>query len=293
MANLLIFGLGYSACAFAERVKDRFGTISGTVRTLEKASRLASSFNAVHIFDSSVGSQELQYQGLCEAIEHADACLISIPPQGHRDPVLRAFQAELACAPHLKWIGYLSTVGVYGDYQGAWVSEQTPPRPTSARSIARWHVEEEWREFGERNGKTVQIFRLSGIYGPHKNALVNLQNGTARRIIKPDQVFNRIHVEDIAGAAAAGLEHPDLLGVFNVTDNEPAPPQDVVAYAAHLLNVPCPPDIPFENASLSEMGRSFYGENKRVSNVRLKNELGYTLRYPSYREGLVGLMQTA
>jgi nucleoside-diphosphate-sugar epimerase len=288
MTHLVIFGLGHSARAFCERVRNRFDTVKGTVRSLEKAAYLSETLTPTCVFDGQNYDEKLLAH-----LHKASACLISIPPNAlGGDPVLTTFADHLSKAPNLKWIGYLSTVGVYGDHQGAWVDEDTPCRPVSARSVARDNVEKQWLHFGESTGKTIQIFRLSGIYGPGKNALVNLQNGTARRIIKPDQVFNRIHVEDIAGTVEAGQNHASLSGIFNVTDDEPAPPQDVVTYAATLLGLPIPPDIPFENAPLSEMGRSFYGENKRVSNAKLISQLGYSLAYPTYREGLNALLKS-
>jgi nucleoside-diphosphate-sugar epimerase len=287
MTHLVIFGLGYSARAFYERVRNRFDTLTGTVRSLEKAAYLSETLTPTCVFYGQNYDEKLLAH-----LHKASACLISIPPNAlGGDPVLTTFADHLSKAPNLKWIGYLSTVGVYGDHQGAWVDEDTPCRPVSARSVARDSVEKQWLHFGENTGKTIQIFRLSGIYGPDKNALVNLKNGTARRIIKPDQVFNRIHVEDIAGAVKAGLDHAHMSGIFNATDCEPAPPQDVVAYAASLLRLPIPPDIPFESAPLSEMGRSFYGENKRVSNTKLISTLDYTLTYPTYREGLKALLR--
>jgi hypothetical protein len=187
----------------------------------------------------------------------------------------------------LRWIGYLSTVGVYGDYQGDWVSEADECRPVSRRSKSRVEAEQAWQTLADDIGKPLAILRLSGIYGPGRNAFVNLENGTAKRLIKPAQVFNRIHAADIAGALWR-LASRNTGGVFNVTDDEPAPPQDVVAYAAEMMGVAPPPEIPFETAQLSPMARSFYGENKRVSNRKLK-EAGYVFRYPDYRAALSAL----
>jgi nucleoside-diphosphate-sugar epimerase len=170
------------------------------------------------------------------------------------------------------------------------VDEGTAPRPTSERSQHRLAAERSWLEFGERYGKSVQVFRLAGIYGPGRNALVSLADGTARRIVKPGQVFNRIHVSDIGRVLRASLDLSLASGVFNVTDDEPAPPQDVVAYAAQLLGRSPPPETPFEQAQLTGMARSFYGENKRVRNGRIRNELGVSLLYPTYREGLAACL---
>jgi nucleoside-diphosphate-sugar epimerase len=190
------------------------------------------------------------------------------------------------------WIGYLSTIGVYGDHQGRWVDETTPVSPGSQRSRQRVVAETAWLDFAARSGKRMQIFRLAGIYGPGRSAIDNLRDGTARRIVKRAQVFNRIHVDDIAGTLAAAIGKLDAqYTIYNVTDDEPAPPQDVVAYAASLLNLPVPPDIPFERAPLSPMGLSFYAENKRVSNARIKADLGVVLQCPTYREGMAGIVK--
>jgi nucleoside-diphosphate-sugar epimerase len=193
-------------------------------------------------------------------------------------------------APHLAWIGYLSTVGVYGDFHGEWVDESTKIRPVAERNVRRASVERSWIGLGSRSGKSVQVFRLSGIYGPGQNAVESLRHGTARRIIKPGQVFNRVHVDDIAGAIVAAIERPGIGPLINVTDDEPAPPQDVVCYAASLLGIDPPDAVAFDDAQLSPMGRSFYGENKRVSNRRLRKEFGYTLAFPTYREGMAAFV---
>jgi nucleoside-diphosphate-sugar epimerase len=191
--------------------------------------------------------------------------------------------------PALRWIGYLSTVGVYGDHGGAWVDEESECRPLPGRSASRIEVERAWQEKAAEAGVPAAVLRLSGIYGPGRNALANLDKGTARRIIKPGQVFNRIHVDDIAGALAH-LATGETGGVFNVTDDEPSPAQDVIVFAAGLMGVAPPPEIPFEEAGLGPMARSFYGEVKRVSNARLK-EAGYRLRHPDYRGALTAMWQ--
>jgi nucleoside-diphosphate-sugar epimerase len=284
MSRLLIFGLGYSALHFARSHRADFMAIDATVRTPDKAARLAAEGFAMHVFDTRQGDD-----GLVHAIEQADAALVSIAPDEAGDPVLDAYGERLAGAPRLRTLVYLSTVGVYGDHGGAWVDEKSVLKPVSERSRRRVAAEAAWTEFGARTGKAVHILRLAGIYGPGRNALVNLKAGTARRVVKPGQVFNRIHVEDIARAITAALAHPHVGGIWNVADDEPAPPQDVVAYAAARLGVPVPPDVPFEEAELSPMGRSFYGENKRVSNRALRGKLGGSLAFPTYREGLDSL----
>jgi nucleoside-diphosphate-sugar epimerase len=227
--------------------------------------------------------------GIARALTGADALLVSIPPDAEGDPTLRHFAAAIAAAPRLAWIGYLSTVGVYGDHGGGFVDEDTPPQPLGARSRRRLEAEEAWLELGDRAGKAVHVFRLAGIYGPGRNALAQLGAGTARRIIKPGQVFNRIHVEDLAAVLAASIARPRAGAVYNLADDEPAPPQDVVAYAAGLAGIAPPPAVAYEEARLTGMAASFWGECKRVGNRRIKDELGVALSYPSYREGLAAL----
>ncbi|WP_406856112.1 SDR family oxidoreductase [Alsobacter sp. KACC 23698] len=289
--NLLVFGYGYTASAFIRAERKRFTDIAATVRTPEKAALLGRDGVRGLVFDAGVRDADPTGRvdpEILASIAQADALLVSIPPDAEGDPVLRAFGDRIGASAPLRWIGYLSTVGVYGDHGGEWVDEKTPLRPVSERSARRVHAEEAWLALGRRSGKPVHVFRLSGIYGPGQNALVNLQARTARRLVKPGQVFNRIHVEDIAGVLAASLERPGG-GIYNVTDDEPAPPQDVVTYAAGLLGVQPPPEIAFETAHLSPMARSFYGENKRVANRRVRDELGYAFRYPTYREGMQAL----
>ncbi len=282
--NLFVFGYGYSSATLVRAHRDRFAQVHATVRSAAKAQSIAADGVTGRVFDGSTADD-----AIAADLAAADALLVSVPPDATGDPVLRRFGDVISAAPRLAWIGYLSTVGVYGDHGGGWVDETTPPDPASERSIRRREAEEAWLELGRSSGKAVHVFRLAGIYGPGQNALVNLREGTARRIVKPGQVFNRIHVEDIAGAVMASLDRPSAGAIYNVADDEPAPPQDVVAFAADLMGVPVPPDLPFDTAVLSPMARSFYGENKRVSNRKLKDELGYAFRYPTYREALRAL----
>lgn len=284
--RLFVFGVGFSSKAFIEEVRQRFDWIGGTTRSAEKAEALKSLGVEPFLFDG-----ETRGDGIAEALASATHVLVSIAPNEAGDPVLTQHGADIA-AGRPAWIGYLSTVGVYGNHDGAWVDEDTPCKPVSKRSVQRVAAEEAWLDFAARNGLPVQVFRLSGIYGPGRNAFENFKKGKARRLVKPGQVFNRIHVADIAGALSAAMDRPSTR-IFNVTDDEPAPPQDVVAHAAALLGVEAPPEIPFETADLSPMARSFYGENKRVSNRRVKDELGYTFRYPDYRVALAALLETA
>jgi len=283
--KLLIFGFGYSAQAFAQLARPLCESLSVTARSVEKCARLTAEGWDALAFDGTRVSPPL-----AEAVAGATHLLVSVPPDAAGDPVLNAARPLLAKAERLTCVLYLSTVGVYGDHQGAWVDETSTVKPISARSLQRVAAENAWQDFAREKGCDLGIFRLSGIYGPGRSAVDALKAGTARRIIKPGQVFNRIHVKDIAGALLAAITHHGPLGVFNLTDDEPCPPQDVVDYAAKRLGLPLPPEIPFEEAALSEMARSFYGENKRVSNALIKQKLGYEFVCPSFREGIDALI---
>ncbi|MBB6409848.1 SDR family oxidoreductase [Mesorhizobium sangaii] len=273
--QIFIFGAGYSGQAFA-RAGKAAATIFGTTRSAGKFEALRQAGIAPLLFDGALTGE------IGDALGKTTHLVVSVGPEEAGDPVLNAARAAIvARMPALEWIGYLSTVGVYGNYDGAWVDETAECRPVSKRSVMRVAAERDWLELGREIGRPVAILRLSGIYGPGRNALVNLENGTARRLVKPNQVFNRIHCDDIAGALWH-LADRDLGGIFNVTDDLPAPPQDVVAHAASLMGVEPPPEIPFDAAQLSPMARSFYGENKRVANAAIK-AAGYSLRFPDYR----------
>jgi nucleoside-diphosphate-sugar epimerase len=284
--RLVVLGAGYSSMAFIRHMRPRLTTVTGTVRSAAKAAALAQHGVAGRVFDGVTADPALSGD-----IAGADALLVSIPPGPSGDPALTVFGEAIAAAPRLAWIGYLSTIGVYGDRGGGWVTEEDAPRPTSERSVQRVAAEEGWLALGARSGKAVAVLRLAGIYGPGQNALVNLRQGTAKRLVKPGQVFNRIHVADIARATEAALDHPHAGPIYNVTDDEPAPPQDVVAYAATLMGVAPPPESDFATAELSAMARSFYSENKRVSNARMREELGVSLAFPTYREGIRALWE--
>jgi nucleoside-diphosphate-sugar epimerase len=276
--NIFIFGAGYSARAFAEADAGRASTICGTTRSAAKFAALQAAGIRPLLFDGASLSDEVR-----RTLADTTHVVISIAPGDAGDPVL-ALRDLRAAMPNLAWIGYLSTVGVYGDHGGGWVDETSQCRPVSRRSRQRAEAENAWSAAGKHAGVPTALIRLSGIYGPGRNPFVNLAAGTAKRLIKPGQVFNRIHVGDIAGALWL-LAEGQLDGIFNVTDDEPAPPQDVVAYAANVMGVEPPPEQPFETAELSPMARSFYGENKRVSNVGIK-KAGYAFLYPTYRAAL-------
>lgn len=281
--DVLVIGLGYSARWTLARLAGRLGAVRATARRPETVATLA----AAGIEPIPLGTPETGRR-LEAAVAAADMILVSAGPDAGGDPLLAAHADALRCGlsrPDSPWIGYLSTVGVYGDHAGAWVDEATPCRPVSQRSCWRLAAEAAWSALGAEFAAPVCHLRLAGIYGPGRNAFVNLAAGAARRLVKPGQVFNRIHVADIAAAVEAAFD-ARLEGPLNVADDEPAPPQDVVAEAARLMGVAVPPEEPFDAATLSPMARSFYGENKRVSNRLLRRRLGVSLLAPTYREGL-------
>ncbi|MCW2282449.1 nucleoside-diphosphate-sugar epimerase [Rhodoblastus acidophilus] len=281
--KLLIFGLGYTAGFYAAEASQAFEQVTATKRAPEI---LAEGRFRLLPFD---GASEKIDPRVIDALGDADALLVSAGPDAFGDPVLRRLADNIAAAPKLKTIVYLSTIGVYGDHQGAWIDETSELRPSNDRTRWRVAVERDWLALGERAHKNVYVLRLSGIYGPGRSVIEKLRDGTAKRLIKPGQVFNRIHVADIAQAINACFAGAAPSGVYNVTDDEPAPPQDVVTYAAELLGVTPPPEQVFEATQLSPMARSFYGENKRVANKRMREVLEVTPKFPTYREGIGAL----
>jgi nucleoside-diphosphate-sugar epimerase len=275
MPHLFCFGLGFSAQALIRRLAPMGWAISGTNRD----GQIVEGCRAIWRFDGSHAIPEAALNGVTHL-------LLSVPPGPAGDPVL-AFHHDMLAGRRFQWVGYLSTTGVYGDRGGDWVDEDSPLLPNTDRGRRRLAAEEEWMALAHAH-----LFRLAGIYGPGRNQFISLLDGSARRIVKPGQVFSRIHVDDIAGVLIASIARPKPGRAYNVCDDEPAPPQDVVAYAASLLGMPPPPAIAFADADLSPMARSFYAESKRVSNDRMKAELGYRLLYPTYREGLQALLAT-
>ena len=275
--RIFLFGAGYSARAFSRLMTGEAERIDGTTRNEQNFPTLEKAGIAPIIFDGETASPEL-----IDRLAKSTHVVISISPRESGDPSLAIVEEALRRPDNtIRWIGYLSTVGVYGNHDGNWIDETTPCEPSSRRSLERVEAENAWNALSERHGTPVALLRLSGIYGPGRNAFINLERGTARRIIKEGQVFNRIHVEDIAGTLRF-LAGTNTGGAFNITDNEPAPPQDVVVYAAELMGVAPPPEVPFEEADMTPMARSFYGENKRVSNQRIK-DLGYDFIHPDYK----------
>ena len=278
--EMLVFGHGYSAGYLTPLLTARGWRVTGTTRgDLDRV--------------ANAGACPLRWPGqedeVRAAITRADAILVSTAPAEGGDPVLAAFRDELARA-RPAWVGYLSTTGVYGDRQGGWVDEDSVLDGSGPRGQARIRAEADWQTLARAHVLPLHIFRLAGIYGPGRGPFQKVRDGTARRIIKPGQVFSRIHVEDIAQVLLASILSPAPVGIYNVCDNDPAPPQDVIEYAARLLDLPVPPAVPFDQAQMSPMARSFYGDSKRVRNDRIKRDLGVSLRYPDYRTGLAALL---
>ena len=290
MTHLLIIGLGFSAEHYLAIDVARWSRVTATVRDKDRAAALDAATPAsikVLPFDGNTASPALM-----EAVAQADAILTSAPPGEGGDPVLACFGEALAASGKLRDVVYLSTLGVYGNYDGAWIDEDSECRAKDGRTRRRYDAEQAWLAFGARTGAVVSVLRLAGIYGPGRSPIDNVRAGTARIIDKPGQVFNRIHVEDIAQAIKASFAKR-VGGVFNICDDEPTPPGDPIVHAAKLLGVAPPPAVPFEVArqSMSPMAVSFYADCRRVRNERLKSVLGVTLRYPTYREGLEALVK--
>ena len=279
--EMLVFGHGYSASYLTPLLRARGWNVTGTTRG--DTARVA-----------AAGAQPLLWPGprgaLTDAIARADAILVSAAPADQGDPVLADFRDEIATA-RPRWLGYLSTTGVYGDRDGGWVDEDSELDGSGPRGQARIRAEADWQALAHAHDLPLRIFRLAGIYGPGRGPFKKVLDGTARRVIKPGQVFSRIHVEDIAQVLLASIQQPGVGDVFNLCDDDPAPPQDVIAHAAHLLGAPMPPAVPFDQADMSPMARSFYADSKRVRNDRIKTQLGVRLLYPDYRSGLAALLQ--
>lgn len=284
--NLFAFGLGYCAHHFIARSGNSFEAIAGTVRAPAKAEELAS-----ENIETVVFGPEHEDAEIAKRLAAADVILVSVPPGVSADPVLAKFGHRIDRLRRQQTIVYLSTIGVYGDARGEWVDEKTLPAAASERSLARLAVEKSWAAIGKESNKKVYILRLAGIYGPGRNVLLALKAGTAKRVVKRGQVFNRIHVEDICRAIDAAIAQTGQGGVYNVSDDAPAPPQDVITYAAMLMGIEPPPEQDVEAADLTPLARSFYAENKRASNRKLKDELGVKLAFPTFRVGLEALWE--
>ncbi len=283
-SRLFIFGMGYCALALARVLKDDSWQIAGTCREPEQKEALSREGYETHLFQG--GGNEIR-----DSLARADSVLIAIPPPtSGSDVVWELFREAILHHPRLRWLGYLSTTGVYGDHDGEWVDEDSELKPVADHHRRRWQAETLWRDSFHSHGLPIHVFRLAGVYGPGRNLLQKVIAGQAKRIEKPGLVFGRVHVEDVAEVLKASLARPDPGAIYNVCDDLPAPPAEVTEYACRLLNRPPPPLVPFEQAVLSEMGRSFYLNNRRVSNRRIKEELKVKLRYSNYRDGLQALL---
>jgi nucleoside-diphosphate-sugar epimerase len=288
MKHLFCFGLGYSASELARRLKAQGWNVTGTCRTEAGVAALRARGMTALRFD-----RDNRPENAAAALAGVTHILSSVPPDEHGDPVLECFGPAMAALTSLTWVGYLSTTGVYGDRAGGWVDENSTLAPTGARGRNRVTAESGWLALWRASDVPVHLFRLAGIYGPGRSALDTIRSGQAQRVIKPGQVFSRIHVTDIAATLEASIARPNPGAAYNVCDDNPAAPDEVLAYAAALLGAPLPPAQPFETATLSEMARSFYVDNKRVANDRIKRELGVRLLYPDYRAGLKALLDGA
>lgn len=280
--TLLSFGHGFSARALAQRLIPQGWRIIGTTRSAEKMAAI-----------SATGVEPLLWPGddVAPLIAQIPHLLISAGPNAEGDPVLNALRPQITqAAQSLRWVGYLSTTGVYGDHQGDWVDEETPLAPSTKRGQARVAAEAEWQAIPDL---PLHIFRLAGIYGPGRGPFAKVRAGTARRIIKKGQVFSRIHVEDIAQALALSIAKPQPGAIYNLCDDDPAPPQDVIGHAAKLLGLPLPEAVDFETAEMTPMARSFYAESKKVRNDRAKADLGWRPTYPDYKLGLAAMLADA
>lgn len=280
--HLFCFGLGYSAGALADALLQQDWQVSGTCRTAEKAAKLADRGITPYLFDRG-----LPIPDLAQRLSTVTHLLSSVPPDAHGDPVFDLHGEVLKQQRHFAWTGYLSTTGVYGDRQGAWVDEESPLQPSGERGARRVAAEQQWLQLDP----PAHLFRLAGIYGPGSSALDTVREGRARNVVKPGQVFSRIHLTDIVQVLLASIAKPTAGRAFNVCDDDAAPPSDVVLYACELLGLAPPPPVAFAEAQLSPMARSFYDDNKRVRNDRIKRELGVDLRYPNYRLGLTAILE--
>lgn len=284
-SKLFAFGFGFSADALARRLGPGWH-VAATCRTGDKRAELAARGIDAHVFD---GSAALANAG--DLLAGTTHLLSSVPAEEAGDPVLACHGGDIARLKTLRWVGYLSTTGVYGDRDGGWVDEESVLRPTGERGRRRVAAEAGWLDLWRANRVPVHIFRLAGIYGPGRSAFDTLRSGRAQRIDKPGQVFSRIHVDDIAAVLEASMARPNPGAIYNVCDDDPAAPAEVIEHAARLMGMTPPPLTPFDQARLSDMARSFYADNKRVRNGRIKRELGVMLAYPSYREGLAAILK--
>lgn len=283
--SLFCFGLGYTALALARLLLPLGWQVAGTTTSPEKQAAL----KAVGI-DAELFERDRPLVDARDSLSDTTHVLVSIPPCTEGDPAFDVHSEDIAAAPNLKWLGYLSTTGVYGNRDGEWIDETATPAPTSRRGDHRLLAEEEWRALHYHTNVPLHIFRLSGIYGPGRSALDSLRAGHARRINKPGHVFNRIHVEDIAATLLASMQNPNPGAIYNLADDEPASSADVLSFGSKLIDMPEPPLIDIDKVDLAPMVRSFYKDNKRIRNDLIKSELGVVLKYPDYRMGLAACL---
>jgi len=286
--RLFCFGLGYTGAALARRLLAAGWRVAGTCREPDHAEQLRGIGVEVYLFD-----RETPLDDATAALADANYLLSSVPPDSAGDAVLDLHGADIAACQSLEWIGYLSTTGVYGSRDGDWVDENSARRPGCARSQRRVAAEDGWLALGEKISAALQIFRLAGIYGPGRSAFDQIAAGRAKRVHRTGQVFSRIHVDDIVRVLEASMAQPEDTAAYNVCDDEAAAPADVIAYACELLGIDAPPLVDFDDAELSEMARTFWADNKRVRNDRLKRDLGVELIYPNYRAGLKAILDGA
>lgn len=284
--TLLVFGLGFSARVLVDRLRPEGWSVRATSRDADKVATLRAEGIDAFLFDGTAPIADIA--GVLNGVSHL---LMSVPPGADGDPVLNHHGGDIAArARDIAWAGYFSTIGVYGDRDGGWVDEGSALTPATERGQRRVDAEAGWCRLWQESGLPIHLFRLAGIYGPGRNALETVRAGTARRVVKAGQVFSRTHVADIASVLEASIAQPKPGAAYNVCDDDPAPPQEVVTHACELLGVAPPPEVAFEDAEMSDMGRSFYAESKRVSNRRIKEELSVALVYPDYRAGLAALL---
>ncbi len=283
--KLFVFGLGFSAQALLPLLPADW-RIAATCREETRRAGLAARGIEAFVFDGERPLADPE-----RALAGTTHLLSSVPAEEAGDSVLAQHAGDIAKLKNLSWVGYLSTTGVYGDRAGGWVDEASELRPSGERGRRRVAAEAGWLSLWRDHGLPVHIFRLAGIYGPGRSAFDSLRSGRAQRIDKPGQVFSRIHVDDIAAVLRASMQRPNPGAIYNLCDDDPAPPADVIEHAARLLDIPPPPLVPFAEAKLSDMARSFYADNKRVRNERIKRELGVRLAYPTYRQGLAAILK--
>ena len=279
--KLFCFGYGYVCDFLGHALKEQGWSVAGTSRDSDKREMMRNAGVDAYLFDDERPLGDPLY-----VLKDVTHILISTPPGREGCPAYLAHGRMLSSLPNLEWVGYLSSTCVYGDRGGDWVNEYTETCPTSIRGTRRCKAEEQWRTLRRVEGLPVHVFRLAGIYGPGRSALDSVRVGIARRIQKDGQVFSRVHVDDIIDVITKSIELPNAGAVYNVCDDNSAPAHEVISYACELLGQPVPPLVPIEDANLPPMALSFYSDNKRVHNDRIKQELGIKLRYPDYRAGI-------